>query len=66
MRNSEVREYKTLIELVKENYLIDVSIGKEGETYIESNKTHDKAPISSEEFEFLRSSTVVKIIERKV
>lgn len=59
----DVREYKTLIESVEENYLIDVSIGNEGDSwYIESNKTHARAPISREEYEFLRSSTVVKTL----
>lgn len=59
----DVREYKTLIELVEENYLIDVSIGHEGDAwFVESNKTHTRAPISKEEFEFLRSSTVIKTL----
>ena len=59
----DVREYKSLIEQVGENYLIDVSIGKEaGACFIESNKTHTRAPISPEEYEFLRSSNVIKVI----
>lgn len=60
----DMREYKTLIELVGENYLIDVSVGKDGDAcYIESNKTHAKAPVSPEEFKFLLSSTVIKLIQ---
>jgi hypothetical protein len=62
MRGDNVREYRTLIELVGENYLQDVSLKKDGDQcFIVSNKTETTIPISSEELEFLKSSTVVKV-----
>lgn len=60
----EVREYGIILDRVDEVYLLNVSIGKnaDGTLYIESNKTHKQMPISADEYEYLRTSGVVKEI----